>query len=183
MERILILMFISLIGMSSAIGQSDTLHKKFELSFGQAMLFISSSEVQDILENEAIIVPTNSMLFFAELRPLKRFRIPIFFNLPTETKQFLLNGQIINERASPTFGSGAQFQLARVKFDERSQVQFEAGPLVSFLMSEESKLVFAPISAGRFRIIRDNNFVMYIGTSYSFGINSWGLFYGTGFIF
>jgi hypothetical protein len=181
--KIPLMILIALICNVACAQDTTSVKKKFELSFGQAMLFISSSEAQDILEQNAVIVPTNSMLFFAELRPLKKMRIPIFFNLPTETKQFLLNGQIINERASPTFGSGLEFQVAKIKFDERSEVQFEAGPLASFLMSEKGNVVFAPLGAARFRIMRDKNFVMYIGSSYSLGINTWGLFYGTGFIF
>jgi len=37
--------------------------------------------------------------------------------------------------------------------------------------------------AARLRIMRGENFVMYIGTSYSFGINTWGVLYGTGTVF
>jgi hypothetical protein len=162
---------------------ADTVSKKFELSFGQSILFISYDKSLKLLNQEAIVIPTNSILFLAELRPLKLLRIPVFFNLPTESKQFLINNQLVNERASPTFGTGLQLRAFRIKVNDKTTIDFEAGPLGSILMTEEHKLRFAPIGAGRFRIVKDHSFSMYMGTSYSIGINAWGLIYGTGYIF
>ncbi|MBC7865208.1 MAG: hypothetical protein IAF38_19695 [Bacteroidia bacterium] len=158
-------------------------NKLFELSFGQSMLFISNSKVVDLHAKEALVVPTSSILFFIELRPQKKMRVPVFFNLPTETKQFLVNGQLVNERASPTFGAGLTFRLFKIKFDDKSKLDFEIGPLASFLMDTKKHVRFAPIVACRLRIMRGENFVMYIGSSYSVGINTWGLLYGTGTVF
>jgi hypothetical protein len=162
----------------------DSLFQKgiFELSLGQSLLFISNSKQINIRNQAAIVIPTSAMLFFVEFRPLKRMRIPVFFNLPTESKQFLVAGQIVNERASPTFGTGLEFKCFGVKVAAGSRVELEAGPLGSFLMDKKNSLRFAPIGAARVRLIR-NNFVMYIGTSYSYGINSWGILYGTGTVF
>ncbi len=164
--------------------KADSLFRKgvFQLSFGQSLLFISNSKQLNIRNQSAIIIPTSAMLFFVEFRPLKRIRVPVFFNLPTESKQFLVAGQIVNERASPTFGTGIQFKCFRIKVAAASLVELEAGPLGSFLMDTKSTIRFAPIAAARVRLIR-NNFVMYVGTSYSYGINSWGILYGTGTVF
>lgn len=159
------------------------LHKGlFELSFGQSLLFISNSQQINIRNQAAIVIPTSAMLFFVEFRPVKRFRIPVFFNLPTESKQFLVAGQLINERASPTFGTGLEIKCLGFKVAEASTLDLEAGPLGSFLMTTKNSIRFAPIGAARLRLIR-NNFVMYLGTSYSYGINSWGILYGTGTVF
>lgn len=162
----------------------DSLFRKgvFELSFGQSLLFISNSKQINIRNQAAIVIPTSAMLFFVEFRPLKRARIPVFFNLPTESKQFLVAGQLVNERASPTFGTGVQFKCLRAKVAAGSIVELEAGPLCSFLMDTRNTIRFAPIGAARVRLLR-NNFVMYVGTSYSAGINSWGILYGTGTVF
>jgi len=164
---------------------SDTLeYKRFEFSFGQSMLFISNSKEIDLLMEDAIILPTSAVLFFAEFRPFKILRLPLFFNLPTESKQFLLDsGVVVNERVNPTFGGGIQFKIFKFKIDDQTTIEWEMGPLVSFLMTKDENLKFAPIGAGRLRIIKKRNFVMYIGTSYSLGIDSWGLIYGTGFLF
>lgn len=133
---------------------------------------------------DAIILPTSAVLFFAEFRPFKILRLPLFFNLPTESKQFLLDsGVVVNERVNPTFGGGIQFKIFKFKIDDQTTIEWEMGPLVSFLMTKDENLKFAPIGAGRLRIIKKRNFVMYIGTSYSLGIDSWGLIYGTGFLF
>lgn len=163
--------------------QSDTTRKKFELSFGQSMLFITYDKALSILNQEAVVIPTSSMLFLAELRPLKTIRIPIFFNLPTEAKQFMIKGQLVNERASPTFGSGLQAKLFRITLNPRTNIECEAGPMGSILLSQKEQLRFVPIAAGRFRILKDESFTMYVGSSYSFGINAWGLLYGTGYVF
>ncbi|CAN5215641.1 hypothetical protein BH09BAC5_BH09BAC5_08650 [soil metagenome] len=162
----------------------DSLFHKgiFELSFGQSLLFISNSQLINIHNNAAIVIPTSAMLFFVELRPMKFIRIPVFFNLPTESKQFLVAGQIVNERASPTFGTGLEFKCFRARVAESSHIELEAGPLASFLMTTKNSIRFAPIGAARVRLVR-NNFVMYVGTSYSIGINSWGILYGTGTVF
>jgi hypothetical protein len=162
----------------------DSLFRKgvFELSFGQSLLFISNSKQINIRNQAAIVIPTSAMLFFVEFRPLRRMRIPVFFNLPTESKQFLVAGQLVNERASPTFGTGLEFKCFGVKVAAGSMIELEAGPLCSFLMDKRNVVRVAPIGAARVRLIR-NNFVMYVGTSYSYGINSWGILYGTGTVF
>ena len=148
----------------------------FEVSFGQSLLFISNT-------TQAVVIPTNAVLFFAEFRPQKKIRIPVFFNLATETKQFLVNNQIISERASPTFGTGFTYNLFKIQLDSTSKIEFEVGPLASVLFNTNKNLRVAPIIAGRFRIMRGKNFVMYAGMSYSIGINALGLLYGTGTIF
>lgn len=164
---------------------SDTTKKNqlFEFSFGQSLLFISNSKLVDLHNKEAVVVPTSSILFFIELRPQKKFRIPFFFNLPTETKQFLVNNILVNEKASPTFGTGVEFKCIQINLGEKSKVDLEIGPLASFLLNRNNVIRLVPVIAGRIRIMRGENFVMYIGGTYSFGINTWGLLYGTGTIF
>lgn len=187
MKKIIFLILISFILQINTVQAQklDSLAKKlhFELSFGQSLLFISSSKQINLRNESAVIVPTNSILFFIELRPTKIVRFPTFFNLPTETKQFLVNGQLINERASPTFGAGVEFRLFQIKIDERSKLDFEIGPLASFIFDKNNVVKVAPIVAGRIRIMRGENFVMYFGGSYSFGIDALGILYGTGTIF
>lgn len=155
----------------------------FELSFGQSLLFLSNTKLSVIRNTARIVVPTNAILFFASFRPEKLIRIPVFFNLPTESKQFLINGQLIYERASPTFGSGLEFRCFKAKLDAKSKIECEVGPLVSLIFNRSNQISLAPIVAGRIRISRGDNFVMYLGGSYSFGINAFGLLYGTGTVF
>jgi len=61
---------------------STSQKRKFELSFGSNFLFIPQSKLINYREEEALIVPTSSVLLFGELRPDHRMRIPLFFNLP-----------------------------------------------------------------------------------------------------
>jgi hypothetical protein len=178
--------FLSFIGISTAHEADSTAKQKkrlFELSFGQSKLFISNSKELDLKENQAVILPTNAILFFAEFRPQKRMRVPVFFNLATQAKQFLVDSVLVSERASPTFGTGLEFRVFRFGFGERSALEFEAGPLASLLVNQGGKLRFAPVVAGRFRFLKNEDFIMYIGSSYSVGINAFGIFYGTGYVF
>lgn len=154
--------------------------KHFELSFGQSLLFISHSKQTTIVTKGAVVIPTSAILFLAEFRPDKTIRIPVFLNLVTESKQFLINGQLVNEKASPTLGTGAILKLLKVKIDEKSKIEFEAGPIVSCFFDTKNTIRFAPIAAGRIKLMRGENFIMYLGTSYSFGIDVLGLLYGTG---
>lgn len=182
----LILFFFILLGSNSLIAQEkDSTVKKqhFELSFGQSVLFISDKQLQNVFNETAITVPTSSLLFFAEFRPDKKLRIPVFFNLPTESKQYLIENEIVTLRSSPTFGSGVQFEYLKIKVDAKTQLSFEAGPLISLIFNQNNKIRVAPIAAGRIRITRGENFAMYMGASYSFGVDAFGLLYGTGTIF
>ncbi len=165
--------------------ETDTTKNKlhFELSFGQSLLFISNSQQVNIRNQAAIVLPTSAILFFAEFRPKKIVRIPVFFNLATESKQFIVNGQIVNERASPTFGTGLEFKLFQIKIDAKSKLEFEVGPLASFIFDQNYNVRIAPLIAGRIRLMRGENFIMYLGGSYSLGISAAGLLYGTGTIF
>jgi len=106
----------------------------FELSFGQSKLFISDSRLLDLRNTQAVVVPTNAILFLATFRPEKRLRIPAFLNLPTGPKQFIVDGLLVSERASPTFGTGVQFKVFGTKFGEKSGLEMEAGPMASFLL-------------------------------------------------
>jgi len=155
----------------------------FELSFGQSKLFISNSKEIDLKDNHAVILPTSAILFFAEFRPQKRLRLPVFFNLATGPKQFLVDSVLVSERASPTLGTGMVCKVFRKNFGENSAVEFEAGPLASFLLDTGGKVKVAPVFAGRFRFLKKEDFIMYLGSSYSLGINAFGIFYGTGYIF
>jgi hypothetical protein len=183
-KNILLLLLICTHFVSQASSR-DSLFKNqhFELSFGQSLLFISNSKQIDLRTQEALVVPTNAILFFAEFRPHKTMRIPVFFNLATETKQFVIDGKTVSERAAPTLGTGLTFKVFEFKIDSTSKIEFEAGPLTSILFNKNDNLRIAPIIAGRFRIMRGENFVMYAGISYSLGIDALGLLYGTGTIF
>lgn len=155
----------------------------FEISFGQTLLFFSESQLIDLHNNEAIVIPTSSILFFLEFRPQKKVRLPVFFNLPTSSKQFVINNQLVNERASPTVGAGLQFRCFHLDINSKSELEFEIGPLASVLFTTRNEARFAPILAGRIMLKRGADFIMYVGSSYSFGTNTWGLLYGTGTVF
>ncbi len=155
----------------------------FEISFGQTLLFFSESQLIDLHNNEAIVIPTSSILFFLEFRPQKKMRLPLFFNLPTSSKQFVVNNQLVNERASPTVGAGVQFKCFHININSKSKLEFEMGPLASVLFTTKNEARFAPILAGRIMLKRGEDFIMYLGSSYSFGTNTWGLLYGTGTVF
>lgn len=168
--------------------QQDTTKSKpkkqlFELSFGQSKLFISSSLDSTINADHDVVVPTNAILFFAEFRPKKIIRIPVFFSLATQPKHFIVNGVLTSERASPTIGAGIMFRAFRWNFGEQSALEFEGGPAASFLFKKGGAVQPAPLVAGRVRFVKREDFIMYIGSSYSFGINAFGLFYGTGYVF
>ena len=181
-----ILFFIFFLVSVNMFGQADTLKPKkhyFELSFGQSLLFISKGQSAALHSKSAVVVPTNSVLFFTEFRPERKIKIPVFFNLPTESKQFIVNGQLINEKADPSFGTGLQFRFLRLKVDSESLLDFDLGPLLTCIVGGNNDVSFAPILAGRIRVKRGENFVMYIGTSYTLGLDVFGLFYGTGTVF
>ena len=129
------------------------------------------------------MVPTNALLVFAEFLPHKKMRIPLFANIPKESKQFIVNNTLVSERASPTFGFGLQFQLFKIAIGKKSRVEFESGPLASFLWSQNNVMKFAPLLAGRFRFLKNQDFVIYLGSSYSIGVNAVGVLFGTGYIF
>ncbi len=178
---------IFLPALNSCAQNSDTLKKKqhFELSFGQSLLFISESQLVNARNKEAVILPTSAILFFANLRPQKKISIPLFFNIPTETKQFLdTSGKLINEKANPTYGFGLEFKLFQILLDETSNLEFRISPLASFTTDKKNRIRGPiPILAARIRLMKGENFTMYIGGSYSFLINSWGILYGTGAVF
>jgi hypothetical protein len=155
----------------------------FELSLGHSLLFISNTRLENVRKNESIIVPTNAILFFLEFRPVKTMRIPVFVNLPTQTKQFIVDNVLVSERASPTFGTGLQFRCFSIKIGKKSAMEFEAGPLASCLLDQNNTVRFAPVLAGRFRFLKNSDFVIYLGSSYSVGIDAMGVLFGTGYIF
>lgn len=158
-------------------------NKKFELSFGNSVLFISADKQDTIYQRGGLVVPTSALLFLSEFRPSKKLRIPAFVNLPTESKQFLVDGQLVNEKANITFGSGFEYKIGQIKISDDARMEFEAGPLASCIVGRGWKFRLAPVIAGRMRIVKSQNFVMYFGSSYSFGINAIGILYGTGYLF
>lgn len=155
----------------------------FELSFGQSVFFISQSQQYNIRKKEGIVVPTSAILFFSELKPKNKFSIPIFFNLAIETKQFVIDNVVYNEKASPTFGTGITYKPFHITIDKETKIEFEIGPLASFIFDRLNSIRVAPVLAARFRIVRGKYFTMYFGGSYSFGIGAFGLLYGTGSLF
>lgn len=185
MKSFLFLLTVYFIPFNLHANEKDSTKKdsKFELSFGQSLLFISTSQQNNIRNQGDIVVPTNAILFFAELRPQKKLRIPVFVNVATETKQFLINNVLTNEKASPTFGTGLSWSVFRVPMGTDSNLDFEIGPLASFIFDRFNQIRVAPVIASRFRIMRGKYFSMYFGFSYSLGIDAFGILYGTGSLF
>lgn len=182
----LLLFFTGISCITKAREKSDSLKHNplFELSFGQNLLFLSKSRQTTILKNFDLVVPTTAVLFFSVFRPEKKWKLPVFINIPTESTQFLQpDGTIRYQRSTPSFGSGIEFQL--LKFDIREKIKFdlEAGPLLAFVTDFRNEFAPAPLLATRMRIRNDDNFVMYLGGSYTIGLDAFGLFYGTGFNF
>jgi hypothetical protein len=160
----------------------------FELSFGSTMMFISNSDIEKIKDAAKLTIPTSTMLFFAEFRPQSKWRIPVFLNIPTESKQFIVtdsNGKqsLVNEKASITLGTGFQYKPFEWTLYGDTKLEFEAGPLISSGMDNNKKLFFAPVLAGRLMVKKGSDFIMYFGGSYAFGVNSIGILYGTGTVF
>jgi hypothetical protein len=173
---------------TTAADTSKPRKQLFELSFGSTMLFISNSDIQKIQDAAKLTIPTNTMLFFAEFRPQMKTRIPVFLNIPTESKQFIVTDSagkqsLVNEKASITLGTGFQYRPFQVTLYGDTKLEFEAGPLVSAGFDSNKKLFIAPLIAGRLMVKKGNDFVMYFGGSYAFGVNSIGILYGTGTIF
>ena len=162
---------------------ADSLGQKalFELSFGQNLLFISAARQNAIQKSRDLVLPTSAILLFAEFRPERKWKVPFFFNLPTESKQFIQpDGSLKNERASLSFGTGLEFRLFQVHLKDKIRLEMEAGPLLSFITDFKTEFIPAPLIASRIRIRNGDNFVMYVGGSYTLGLNAFGLFYGTG---
>lgn len=186
MKKFFILFFLcTWCNFSIAQTSTDTLQEKrlFELSFGQNLLFIPDSKIIDFKEDNAIVVPTSALVFLLQFRPDHNWRIPLFFNLPIETKQFLINGQLVSEKASSAFGTGIEYRFFEININKESKIEFEAGPFGSVLFDEDKKIRFAPVLAGRFRLQKGKHVVMYIGANYTLGIEAYGIFFGTGTIF
>ncbi len=183
--KFILIVFILTYSIPSAANSKDTSNNKkiFELSFGSSLLFISDSKAINIHTQHATILPTSAFLFFVEFRPDRKISYPVFLNLPIESKQFIVNDTLINEPSKPVLGFGVQFKLAHFTFTKISKLELEAGPLASFLLTNKAKEIFSPVIAGRFKLIRSENSVMYIGSNYALGINTWGLIFGTGTIF
>lgn len=181
MKKALLLFFISISFFSRAQSDTTMRNDRLELSFGASKMFISESRLDSIQSKADIVLPTSAILFFAEFRPQKKIRIPVFFNLPTGSKQYVVNNVLTYEKANPTVGAGLEFTLFHIPIDKRSNIEFEMGPLASVIFGKHNVRA-APVLAGRFRIARGENFTMYIGSSYSFGINAFSLLYGTGTI-
>ena len=173
-------LFLCLFARAQAV---DSIAHNFELSFGQSTLFISNAYAQKLKTLYNIVVPTNSMLFFVDFRPLMRLKVPVFFNLPTESKQYIINGTLISEKAASTLGSGIEYRILDFNIPYNSVVEINVAPMASFILRSNYQIAFAPLVSSRIRIVKDKNFIMYLGTSYSLGVNTWGLFYGTGYIF
>ncbi len=185
----LIVLILAVISLPAAFAQSqdkysaDSLGQNalFELSFGQNLLFISPARQNAILKSRDLVLPTSAILLFAQFRPEGKWKVPVFFNLPTESKQFIQpDGSLKNERASPSFGTGIEFRLFQLEVKEKTHLELEAGPLLSFITDFNSEFLLAPIIASRFRIRSGDNFVMYVGGSYTPGLNAFGLFFGSG---
>ena len=144
-----------------------------------AVVFLGLSVATSLSATDCF-TSTSAILFFAEFRPKKTMRIPLFVNIATESKQYIIDGQLVNERASPTFGTGIVFRLLELNLDRKSKIELEVGPLASVLADQNNKIRFSPVLASRFKLCRGENFVMYFGVNYSVGINAFGILYGTG---
>jgi len=68
--------------------------------------------------------------------------------------------------------------LLKIKTNEETYFEIDAGAVVTATINIKDKLAVARVLVGRLRMIRNNSFTMYFGLSYTFGLNTTGMFYG-----
>lgn len=80
--------------------------------------------------------------FFSEFRPQKILRIPVFLNIATESKQYIVKGELKNEKANLTIGAGLVFKMMQYNLDAKSKIELELGGLGSVIFAENKIFVW-----------------------------------------
>ena len=104
----------------------------------------------------------------------------LFFNLPTESQKFVVDGNLEAEQASPGLGGGVLYNILNTPLNNNSiiKLDFTFSPLV---MGDSWKNLAASAVYGlRFYIGKSDGFFMYTGLSRTLGVNGNMLWYGVG---
>ncbi|MDH5301903.1 MAG: hypothetical protein OEW58_11130 [Gammaproteobacteria bacterium] len=152
--------------------------RKFELSFGTSQMLVDEVDRVDVKNSKKIILPTTGALLISEYLWSERWGTMLAANLPLETQKFLVNNELVEESASATCLLGQRYTPFNWQITEKASMSPQIGVFVAAMVGE--KLELSPTVAGRIHINDDSGFTMYVGSSASYGIKGYVLFYGIG---
>lgn len=160
------------------VSASDERRKSVELSIGTSQMLVDEVNRADIKDNKKVILPTTGALLIVEYLWSDRWGSLFAFNLPLVTQKFIVNNELIEESAAKTYMLGQRYTPFQWEVTKTAIVSPQVSLLASAIMGD--KIQISPTLAGRLHIRDDSGFSMYAGSSATYGIKGYVLFYGIG---
>ncbi|MDH5256544.1 MAG: hypothetical protein OEX07_01005 [Gammaproteobacteria bacterium] len=152
--------------------------RTFELSFGTSQMLVDDVDRADIKDRKKVILPTTGALLIAEYLWNDRWGTIFAFNLPLVTQKFVVNNELIEETAAKTYLLGQRFSPFTWHLTKTASLSPQISALLSAMVGSSTQ--FSPSLAGRIHITDQGGFSMYLGSTVTYGIKGYVLFYGIG---
>lgn len=139
-------------------------------------MLIDELDRQDMRGSNHLVLPTTSALFIGERLWGERWSTIVGFNLPLETQEFIVDGQLVEEVAAKVMSVGQAVRFFSFAFTERSTLSIQFSVLASVIFGEPVEVT--PTTGMRVHLATDQGFSMYIGGLASYGLKGSVLLYG-----
>lgn len=173
--RIFLLHFF-LLALNTAFADDE--RKRVELSFGTSQMLVDEVNRADIKKATKVILPTTGALLIAEYLWSDKWGSLLAFNLPLVTQKFIVNGELIEESAAKTFMLGQRYTPIDWHVTKTAILSPQISLLVSAIAGDTIQM--SPTLAGRSHVRDQSGFSMYAGTTLTYAIKGYVLFYGIG---
>lgn len=152
--------------------------KLVELSFGTSQMLVDEVDRAELKDRKKIILPTTGALLIAEYLWNDDWGTLLSVNIPLVTQKFIVNNELIEESAAKTILIGQRYTPIHWKLSKNATLSPQVSMLISTILGSNPQI--SPTAAARLHIAEKRGFSMYLGSSATYGIKGYVLFYGIG---
>jgi len=159
-------------------GSSYADERQFEVSFGTSQMLVDEIDRRDLKNKSKVVLPTTGALFIAEYLWSESWGSLFVLNLPLVTQKFVVNGELIEEAAATTYMIGQRYSPYQWNITNTAVLAPQIALLISAIQGDKWQI--SPSVAGRLHVYKETGFSMYLGSTVTYGIKGYVLFYGIG---
>ena len=162
----------------------DEYSYRLEFSFGSSLFFVEQPlwdrQLQD---NNIQVMPVSSVLILGEYLFNPRWSFGTMLNIPTTTKRYLVDDVVVEEYSASSVGAGVTYKpIVRSILNDQVSFRLQTGLLVGYGINS-SDYRFFPIAVVRPSLATPKGFSMYLGSAFSFQVETIALIYGVSQLF
>jgi len=179
-----ILTFLAIVWAASAArAQGDRVlldNPRFEFSFGSSQLYLFDDMENASSAESRSVLPAGAALLMAEYIYSENMHALFSFHLPTSTRKQVVDGKVEEDYVAPYLGVGPLWVPYVADFRTYARFSIQTSLLCGPVLRGGLDILPAAVLGSRFHLVSKNGTALYLGGSWTVGVQAFALVYGVG---